>query len=118
MKEDKDYINLYKYFAKNYVEFFLNNKPIEKDDTNQRLGSSSRITSNDGTNNRTSNPEYHPFIIEVEPILDFDAPNILDDGLIHRGDYDLFENLNSFSNDNLMGLNRSLNNIYFDMILN
>ena len=118
LKEDKDYINSYKYFAKNYVEFFLNYEPIEKDDTNQRLGSSSRITSNDGTNNRTSNPEYHPFIIEVEPILDFDAPNILDDGLIHRGDYDLFEILNSFSNDNLMGLNRSLNNIYFDMILN
>ena len=116
LKEDKDYINSYKYFAKNYVEFFLNYEPIEENDTNQRLRSSSGITPNHGANNnRTFNPEYHPFIFEVEPILVWDDPIFLDDGMLPSGDFDLLESLNSFSNDDLIELNRSLN---FDMTLN
>ena len=46
LKEDEDYINSYKYFAKNFVEFFLNYEPIEKNNTNQRLRSSIGITPN------------------------------------------------------------------------
>jgi len=84
LKEDKDYINLYKYFAKNYVEFFLNYKPKEENETGQI----------------------------------WDEQNFLDDGMLPSGDYDLLESLNSFSNDDLMGLNQSLNNINFDMIWN
>ena len=115
LKEDKDYINSYKYFAKNFVEFFLNYEPIEGNDTNQRLRSPSGITPNHGANNRTSNPEYHPFIFEVEPILVWDDPIFLVDGMLPSGDFDLLESLNSFSNDDLIELNRSLN---FDMTLN
>ena len=84
LKEDKDYINSYKYFAKNYVEFFLNYKPKEENETGQI----------------------------------WDEQNFLDDGMLPSGDYDLLESLNSISNDNLMGLNQSLNNINFDMIWN
>ena len=84
LKEDKDYINSYKYFAKTYVEFFLNHKPIEENNTGQRWGDQ----------------------------------NFFDDGMVPSGDYDLLESLDSFSNDNLMGLNNSLNNINFDMIWN
>ena len=116
LKEDEDYINSYKYFAKNYVEFFLNYEPTEENDTNQRLRSSSGITPNHGANNnRTFNPEYHPFIFEVEPILVWDDPIFLNDGMLPSGDFDLLESLNSFSNDDLIELNRSLN---FDMTLN
>ena len=112
LKEDKDYINISQRIMLN---FSLITNHIEGNNTNQRLRSSIGITPNHGANNITPNPEYHPFIFEVEPILDWDDPIFLVDGMLPSGDFDLLESLNSFSNDNLIELNRSLN---FDMTLN
>ena len=118
LKEDKYYINSYKYFAETFVEFFLSYKPIEENNTGPNVESlsSSSITPNPRANTAGNvnssnyypndingdvipNPESNTFIFDA----DLNFPNFQSGGMIPSSDSDILESLNSFPQDDLIG---------------